>query len=93
MDITVKNNKSEKRFEAEVAGSLLIVEYGLDDNTLTLVHTQVPPELEGQGLGGKVVKAALNYAKSQGLQVIPQCPFVRNYIERHKDYESLVYKR
>ncbi len=90
MDIKVTNNTSAKRFETTVGGATAVLDYELKDGTLTLVHTGVPSSLEGQGIGGKVVKAALEYAKEEGLKVIPQCPFVRSYIERHKEYESLL---
>ncbi len=87
MDSTVRNNPSGKRFEVEVDGHLAILEYDLDKGSIALVHTEVPSELEGRGLGSKLVKAALDYANSQGLKVIPQCPFVASYIERHKETE------
>lgn len=92
MTETVENNKSENRFQTEVDGFLAFIDYDLDENTLTLIHTEVPAELGGKGLGGKVVKAALDYAKDQGLKVIPQCPFVAHYIEKHKEYGALVEK-
>ena len=90
MDIKVANNASAKRFETMVDGSMAVLDYELEDGTLILVHTGVPPALEGRGIGGKVVKAALEYAQDAGLKVVPECPFVRSYIERHKEYEHLL---
>ncbi|WP_020674859.1 GNAT family N-acetyltransferase [Geopsychrobacter electrodiphilus] len=90
MDIKIENNKSAKRFEAIAAGYRVFIDYELNNQTMTLIHTKVPSELEGQGLGGKIVKAALEYAKNHGLQVIPQCPFVLSYIERHQEYKTLI---
>ncbi|MGW8311927.1 MAG: GNAT family N-acetyltransferase [Desulfuromonadales bacterium] len=90
MNLEIENNRTGNRFEAEVAGSVAFVEYALDDNILTLVHTEVPANLEGQGLGGKIVKAALDFAKDQGLKVVLQCPFARSYIERHQEYAGIV---
>jgi len=90
MDVVVVNNEAKERFEAEVAGSVAFIEYTLRDKTLTLVHTEVPPELGGRGLGGKIVKAALEYAKGQQYKVVSQCPFARKYIERHEEYAELV---
>lgn len=84
MASTVRNNPAEKRFEVEADGHLAILEYALEEGAIALVHTEVPPQLEGRGLGSKLVKAALDYAEGQGLKVIPQCPFVASYIERHK---------
>jgi predicted GNAT family acetyltransferase len=89
MNLVIENNLSRNRFEAEVAGSVAFVEYALGDDKLTLIHTEVPPDLAGQGLGGKIVKAALDYATDQQLKVIPHCPFARSYIERHKEYAGI----
>ncbi|BCR04878.1 N-acetyltransferase [Desulfuromonas versatilis] len=90
MGDTVRNDLSGKRFEMEVAGSLAFLDYELEESAIALVHTEVPPELEGMGLGSKLVKAALDYAEAEGLKVIPQCPFVAKYIERHKEYGYLI---
>jgi predicted GNAT family acetyltransferase len=90
MNLEIENNRTRNRFEAEVAGSVAFVEYALEDNILTLIHTEVPADLEGQGLGGKIVKAALNFAIDQRLKVVPQCPFAKSYIERHQEYAGIV---
>ncbi|MFA7534874.1 MAG: GNAT family N-acetyltransferase [Desulfuromonadales bacterium] len=89
MASAVGNNPAKKRFEVEANGALAFLEYELEEGAITLVHTEVPPELEGQGLAGKIVKAALAYAESRGLKVIPRCPFVAGYIARHKEFEHL----
>ncbi len=83
MTFLVKNNESLSRFEANVNGIQAFMDYKLKGSHMTLVHTEVPPELGGQGVGGKIVKAALTFAKEKGLRVIPECPFVIRYIERH----------
>ena len=90
MDIKVTNNGSAKRFEIKAENALAVLEYELEDGTLTLVHTGVPSALEGQGIGGKLAKAALEYAKKEGLKVVPRCSFVRSYIERHTEYQGLL---
>jgi predicted GNAT family acetyltransferase len=90
MDVDVVNNLAKQRFDADVDGFVALVEYNLHDRILTLVHTEVPPELGGRGLGGTIVKAALEYAKSQGYKVVPQCPFARKFVERHEEYAEIV---
>ncbi len=90
MEIKVTHNSSARRFEAQAGDSLALLDYDRANGTMTLVHTEVPPALEGQGIGGKLAKAALDYAQDQGLKVIPQCPFVRGYIDRHQEYAFLV---
>ncbi|HYC82247.1 MAG TPA: GNAT family N-acetyltransferase, partial [Solirubrobacterales bacterium] len=57
---------------------------------LAFVHTEIDDRFEGQGLGGRLVSAALDDVRSGGLSVLPFCPFVRGYIARHHEYLDLV---
>ena len=52
---------------------------------MILLHTGVPQAMEGHGVGGKLVRAAVGYAASQGLTVVPACPFARDWLEQHPD--------
>jgi uncharacterized protein len=60
------------------------------DDTLNLVHTEVHPDLEGQGVGSRLVKGVLDYIRENNLYLIPSCPFVRQYVARHPAYQELV---
>ena len=81
----VVNNPDKYRFEV-VSGALVSkLEYRLGRTTIALVHTEVPEELQGQGIGSSLVVAALRHAREQGLKVLPYCPFVAAYISRHTD--------
>ncbi len=86
----VVNNEAKHRFELEVDGFVAVVDYRLEDHTITLVHTEVPEQIAGQGIAGTMAKAALEYAKRENLSVIPLCPYIDGYIKRHPDYQSLV---
>jgi predicted GNAT family acetyltransferase len=55
-----------------------------------MVHTEVDPGLEGEGIGSELVRGALDDVRSQGKKVRAACPFVRAYIERHDQYRDLV---
>jgi uncharacterized protein len=57
---------------------------------LAFTHTEIDDRFEGQGLGGRLVSFALDDARSRGLAVLPFCPFVRSYIQRHSEYVDLV---
>jgi len=50
----------------------------------------VPPAFEGKGIGGKLARTGLEYAKAKGFSVVPRCPFIATYIERHPEYAGLV---
>ncbi len=57
---------------------------------VVFTHTEVDPQAEGSGLGGRLVRAALDDVRAKGLQVVPRCSFVRGWIERHPEYGDLV---
>ena len=66
------------------------VSYRRRPGAIAFAHTQIEPEFEGRGLGGALVREALSRARSEGMAVLPFCPFVRSYIERHPDQLDLV---
>lgn len=87
----IRNNTEAHRFELEVDGHLAKAWYRLSPGTITFTHTEVPDELSGQGIGTKLAKAALDYAKAENLTVVPLCPFIAAYIKRHRaEYGDLV---
>jgi predicted GNAT family acetyltransferase len=86
----VRHDETRRRFELESEGATGYVTYTRQGGTITFTHTIVPEELEGQGIGSAVVAAGLDYARDAGLQVVPQCSFVRSYIERHPEYQELL---
>ena len=67
-----------------------MLNYKLEGDTIYLVHTEVPAEMEGKGIGGQLAKAALNYARESKLKVVARCPFVASYLQRHPEYQDLV---
>ena len=90
MESTVRNNAAEGRFEIEIDGKVGVTKYRLKPGRIILTHTEVPPELEGHGVGNNLARAALDYARSEGLRVVPRCAFVSAFIRRHKEYQDLV---
>ena len=90
-NLTIENNQGAQRWEAHVEEHLAVAEYRRRGNTIFFIHTEVPRELEGQGVASKLVRAALDEARAQDLAVVPFCPFVAGYIRRHPDYKALVH--
>ena len=86
----VRNNEAASQYELEVEGRLTLAAYRLRDGRITFTHTEVPDELEGRGIGSKLVKAAFEDARAQGLKVVPACPFVKHYIEKHPEMQDLL---
>lgn len=90
-DFEVKNNEELSQFEADLNGEKAIIGYKTEnDGALNLLHTEVPETYEGKGVGSGLVKQTLEQIKAAGNKIIPSCPFVAHYIERHPEYESLI---
>jgi uncharacterized protein len=90
-NIEVKNDEGKQQFAADVDGKKAFIDYKKqNDGTLNLLHTEVPPEFEGKGIGSQLVKQTLEQIKAEGAKIIPSCRFVAAYIKRHKEYESLI---
>jgi predicted GNAT family acetyltransferase len=92
MSDTVNNNTAKHRFELEVEGHLAATYYERSGNVITFVHTEVPPELGGKGVGSALVKGALDQVRAEGLQVVAQCPFVKAWIGKNPAYADLLKK-
>jgi uncharacterized protein len=81
----VTDNQDRSRFEIYLDGKLAELQYRRNGNRLVLIHTEVPIELEGHGIGGTLVTAAIDRAARDGMTVVPLCPFARSWLERHPD--------
>ena len=79
----VVDNTGESRLEFRADGHLAELAYRRHGKRLVLIHTEVPPGLEGRGTGGALVTAAIEAAARDGLTVVPLCPFARSWLERH----------
>jgi len=77
--------RTDERFEVTQDGKTAFLTYHRNGKRLALIHTEVPEALEGHGLASLLAKTALQYARDEDLTVVPICPFVRSYIERHPD--------
>lgn len=86
----VVDNADEGRYELGVDGQTAMLAYHRREGTIYLTHTEVPEALEGQGIGSRIVKHALDKARADGETVAPWCPFVRAYVERHPEYADIV---
>jgi hypothetical protein len=84
----VTDNQAKSRFEADFGGSVAELLYRRNGNRLVLIHTEVPEHLEGQGIGGALVTAAIGRAVRDGMTVVPLCPFARGWLEHHPGVAS-----
>ena len=94
MSIEVRDVPQESRYEAHRDGVLLgWAAYQRTDELVVFTHTEVDPALAGQGVGGALVKGALDHVRGLGVRVLPVCPFVQSWMLRHADYADLDYRR
>jgi hypothetical protein len=90
-DLTVRDNPSAHRLELRIGDHIAFLQYRKTaTGAMVLMHTEVPAALGGRGLGGKLVTAAMEAARSEGRRVDPRCPFANAYLQRHPEYASLV---
>ena len=88
--VEIFNNKARNRFELSVEGQTAVTEYMMPGDKIIFTHTEVPVALEGNGVAGLLAKTALEWAKEQGLKVMPLCPYVAGYIKRHPEWKALL---
>jgi predicted GNAT family acetyltransferase len=81
----VTDNQAAARFEYAAGGQLAQLSYQLRGDRLVLIHTETPAEFEGRGIGGALVRAAIDRAQQDGLTVLPLCPFAEAWLERHPE--------
>jgi predicted GNAT family acetyltransferase len=86
----IRDNTARRRLELDVGGYIAFTEYRRVDDVLTLNHTEVPKQLSGRGIGSTLARGALDWARARRLRVVPRCPFIKNYIDKHAEYADLL---
>jgi uncharacterized protein len=88
---TVRDNPGELRYELLLNGRMIgEIRYRIEGEATALVHTEIDPGYEGHGFGTRLVEEALLDLRKRGRRVIPICPLVRRYIDRHPEFADLV---
>ena len=80
------------RFEAhDEEGALAgVLTYQLTGTIIAYTHTKVDSEFEGQGVGSALARTAMDDARSKGRTVVPICPFLSGWLDKHPEYEKMV---
>lgn len=85
----VRDNAAEGRYELLLDGELAgVAEYRDRGGRRIFVHTVVDPAFAGRGLGNRLARGALDDAIQRGLAIVPRCPFIRAWLERHPEYRE-----
>jgi len=90
MSEKVLDNTAERRYEMKLDGGMAFIDYTVAGNVRTLTHAQVPVALRGGGIAARLTSGALDLARAQGVRVVPRCPYVVTFIDRHPQYQDLL---
>jgi predicted GNAT family acetyltransferase len=94
MQIDIKHDPDRQRFVAQLDGKEANLQYSqTDEKTLDYKSTFVPEEYREKGIGERIVLEALGFARDNGYEVIPSCPFVRYVLEEHSEYDDVVARK
>ncbi len=87
----IDHDEGKRRFTTHVDGGDAVLTYApAGDHVLDLLHTMVPPQAEGHGVGDALVHAAMSFAREKGFRIIPTCPYVRSWLKHHPEEQDLV---
>lgn len=87
---TLIDHKEKNRFEFQIGQHVAVADYHINGNEISLPHVGVPKELEGQGIASALVLAVLKNIDARNLKLIPICPFVAAYVQRHPEWKRLL---
>jgi predicted GNAT family acetyltransferase len=89
-EVPVIHNEEAHRFETQVDGLRALIAYRRFPDRIVLIHTEVPPALEGKGLAAKLARTALDFARANHLCIVPLCPYVAIFLRKHSEYHDLL---
>jgi predicted GNAT family acetyltransferase len=91
--IVVRDNPERNRYEAYVGSELAgYADYHSQPGLVTVLHTEVDPAFEGRGVGSQLIRGMLDDIRHRDASVLPVCPFVRAFLQRHPAYADLAWK-
>ncbi len=90
MPLQISHDQASSRFTTQLDGHDAELVYRRQGRRLVIDHTGVPQAISGRGVAGQLVRAALDYARAEGLRVVPACSYSADYVRRHPEYADLV---
>jgi uncharacterized protein len=91
MDLQVTDDPDAERFEIRADGEPAgFIQYQLRGREIAFLHTETDNRFRGQGVGGYLIRSALDAARQRNLAVLPYCPFVNRWMIEHHEYADLV---
>ncbi len=86
----IVDNEAQSRFELDLGQAIAVAYYKRDGDTITLLHTEVPQEFSGRGLGSRLAGAVFRRLRQRSARVIAKCPFMATYATRHPEYADIL---
>ena len=83
MDVDVKHLPKQCRFETEVDGLTALLTYERYGSTVAMTHTIVPRQIGGRGIAAELTRTAVEWARSESLDIDPQCSYVREWLRKN----------
>jgi predicted GNAT family acetyltransferase len=90
MTSQISHDAAAHRFTTQADGHEAELVYRLREQSMVIEHTGVPEAIGGRGIAGDLVRTALEYARAQGLRVVPACSYSAEFMKRHPEYADLV---
>lgn len=86
----VVDNPAQSRFELDLGEAVAVAYYKVDGDRIALLHTEVPQELSGRGIGSRLANGVFEALRERGLAVVAKCPFMASYAARHPEYARML---
>ena len=92
MEINHRKEENKGAFiaiaDGEKAGEMTYSKAGEDK--FIIDHTEVNPEFNGKGVGKQMVLAAVEYARENGIKILPLCPFAKATFDKNQDIQDVL---
>jgi predicted GNAT family acetyltransferase len=89
--LRIEDDPQKRRYQVWLGDEFAAYsEYENEPGRIVFTHTVVRPKFEGRGIGSRLAKFAVDDARTRGLRITPICPFIRSWLERHPEYDSIV---
>lgn len=88
MDVVEK--PEQNRFELALDGGTALVAYRADGNRLVLIHTEVPEEFSGQGVGSRLARGVFELIRASGRKAVVRCEFLKGWVAKHPEYDDII---
>jgi predicted GNAT family acetyltransferase len=90
INYTLIDNRDKNRFEFRIGDQVAVADYSIQGDVVSIPHVGVPKALEGQGIASALVLSVLKNLEERKLKLIPICPFVVTYVQRHPEWKKLL---